>query len=74
VLITQAAIGLEPDVPGGRVRLGPLAGAPFGPIDVCGLEIAGEPVDVHVDAAGAATITGLPAGLALSPAASPGRS
>jgi glycogen debranching enzyme len=74
VLITQAVLGLESDVPGGRVRLSPLAGAPFGPIDVHGLEIAGEPVDVHVDAAGAATITGLPAGLELSPAGSPGRS
>jgi glycogen debranching enzyme len=65
VLITQAAIGLEPDVPGGRVRLDPLAGAPFGPVDVRGLELAGASVDVRVDAAGAATITGLPAGLTL---------
>jgi glycogen debranching enzyme len=65
VLITQAVLGLEPDVPGGRVRLDPLAGAPFGPLDVRGLEVAGEPIDVHVDRTGAATITGLPAGLRL---------
>jgi len=74
VLITQAAIGLEPDVPGGRVRLSPLAGAPFGPIDVRGLEIAGQPVEVRVDGNGTATISGLPAGLELNPAGSPGRS
>jgi glycogen debranching enzyme len=67
VLLLQAAIGLEPDVPGGRVRLRPLPGAPFGEIEARGLAIAGEPVDVRVDAAGAATITGLAAGLALDP-------
>jgi glycogen debranching enzyme len=65
VLITQAAIGLEPDVPGGRVHVRPLAGAPFGPIEARDLEIAGKPVDVRVDAVGAATITGLPAGVRL---------
>jgi glycogen debranching enzyme len=65
VLITQAAIGLEPDVPGGRVRLRPPAGAPFGPIEVRDLRIAGERVDVRVDTTGAATITDLPAGLEL---------
>ncbi|MGW4944368.1 amylo-alpha-1,6-glucosidase [Actinoplanes sp. NPDC004185] len=65
VLMTQAVIGLEPDVPGGRVRLRPLAGAPFGPVEVRGLSIAGTPVDVRVDATGSATVTGLPAGLTL---------
>ncbi|MFI7544609.1 glycogen debranching N-terminal domain-containing protein [Actinoplanes sp. NPDC049599] len=65
VLLAQAVIGLEADVPGGRVRLRPLAGAPFGPVEARGLEIAGEPVDVRVDAAGAATINGLAAGLRL---------
>jgi glycogen debranching enzyme len=65
VLMTQAVIGLEPDVPGGRVRLSPLAGAPFGPVEVHGLSIAGALVDVRVDATGAATVSGLPAGLAL---------
>ena len=63
VLLTQAAIGLEPDVPGGTVRLRPLAGAPFGPIEVRGLSIAGESVDVRVDAAGSATLSGLPSAL-----------
>jgi glycogen debranching enzyme len=65
VLMLQTAIGLEPDVPGGRVRLRPLAGAPFGEIAAHGLDIAGASVEVRVDAAGAATVTGLPAGLEL---------
>src|SRR5689334_15359138 len=65
MLMTQAVIGLEPDVPGGKVRLRPLAGAPFGTVEVHGLSIAGTPVDVRVDATGAATVSGLPAGLTL---------
>ncbi|AGZ45434.1 amylo-alpha-1,6-glucosidase [Actinoplanes friuliensis] len=65
VLMLQATLGLQPDVPNGRVRLDPLAGAPFGPITATGLRIAGHAVDVTVDAAGAATISGLPAGLTL---------
>jgi glycogen debranching enzyme len=67
VLMLQTAIGLEPDVPAGRVRLRPLAGAPFGTIEATGLEIAGTPVDVRVDAAGTATITGLPHHLTRQP-------
>jgi glycogen debranching enzyme len=67
VLMLQTAIGLEPDVPGGVVRLKPLAGSPFGTIEATGLEIAGTPVDVRVDAAGTATITGLPHHLTRQP-------
>jgi glycogen debranching enzyme len=57
ILLLQAALGLEPDVPAGRVRLRPLAGMP---LDVRGLRIAGRPVHVRVDAGGAARIEGLP--------------
>ncbi|MET8148076.1 glycogen debranching N-terminal domain-containing protein [Actinoplanes sp. NPDC049668] len=64
VLMLRTAIGLEPDVPGGTVRLRPLAGLPFGPLRVDGLEIAGRPVAVTVD--GSASIEGLPAGLTAS--------
>ena len=67
VLMLQTAIGLEPDVPEGRIRLRPLPGAPFGAISVSGLEIAGAAVDVRVDTSGAATITGLTSGLTLQP-------
>jgi glycogen debranching enzyme len=58
VLIVQAVLGLEPDVPAGTVRLRPPAGAPLGAIEVRGLRIGGESVDVAVDPAGRATITG----------------
>jgi glycogen debranching enzyme len=58
ILIVQAALGLEPDVPGGRVRLRPLPGMP---LEVRGLRIAGRPVDVRVDAAGAMRVDGLSA-------------
>jgi hypothetical protein len=51
----QAALGLEPDVPGGRVRLRPL---PDMPLEVRGLRIAGRPVDVRVDTTGNARIEG----------------
>ncbi|MEU7902024.1 glycogen debranching N-terminal domain-containing protein [Actinoplanes sp. NPDC049118] len=64
VLMLRTAIGLEPDVPGGTVRLSPLAGLPFGRLEARGLEIAGRPIDVTVD--GTATIDGLPAGLTVS--------
>jgi glycogen debranching enzyme len=66
VVLLQAAVGLYPDVPAGRVRLQPLAGAPFGALAVQRLRVAGRPVDVTVDRAGVATVSGLPAGLALS--------
>lgn len=65
VVIAHAALGLYPDVPGGRVLLRPLAGAPLGPLSARGLRVAGAEVSVAVDASGHATVTGLPPGLAL---------
>jgi hypothetical protein len=59
ILILRAWLGLEPDVPGGTVRLRPLPNAPA----VTGLRIAGAPV-----AFDGTTLTGLPPGL--SPALS----
>lgn len=63
VLILQTTIGLEPDVPNGRVRLNPLPGLPFGPVSARGLQVAGHPVDVTLGAH--PSITGLPAGLSV---------
>jgi len=63
VLMLQATIGLEPDVPNGRVRLRPLPGLPFGTVTARGLRIAGSPVDVTLGAD--VSITGLPAGLSV---------
>jgi glycogen debranching enzyme len=59
VLMLQATLGLEPDVPNGRVRLNPLPGSPFGAVTARGLRIAGHPVDITPGAG----LTGLPAGL-----------
>jgi glycogen debranching enzyme len=56
ILLLQATLGLEPDVPGGSVRLRPLKNRP---VEVQGLRIAGQPIDISVDAAGEATIEGL---------------
>ena len=59
----RAALGVEPDVPGGRVTFRPLPDAPFGPLTVRGLRIAGSAVDVTVRADGGIEVSGLPAGL-----------
>ena len=56
ILMLQAWLGLEPDVPNGVVRLSPLPGAP----SVTGLQIAGQPVSFDGQ-----TLTGLPDGLRL---------
>ncbi|GAA3040207.1 glycogen debranching N-terminal domain-containing protein [Streptosporangium longisporum] len=67
VTLAHAALGLRPDVPGGRVLLEPLAGAPLGAVSLSGLRVAGEPVTASVDGAGEAVVTGLPAGLSVVP-------
>lgn len=65
VAILHAAIGLYPDVPGGKAVLRPLPSAPFGALSVRGLRVAGSSVDVTVDASGTAHVTGLPHGITL---------
>ncbi|MGI5522797.1 glycogen debranching N-terminal domain-containing protein [Micromonospora sp. CA-259024] len=67
VLLLQAAIGLYPDVPGGTVRLAPLAGAELGALAVNGLRVANTPVNVTVNRTGEATVTGLPTSLTPTP-------
>ncbi|HET6531627.1 MAG TPA: glycogen debranching N-terminal domain-containing protein [Actinoplanes sp.] len=56
VLLVQASLGLDPDVPNGTVRLRPLR-----PIAVDGLRVGGRPVAVAMDG----SITGLPAGISV---------
>ncbi|HEX6499187.1 MAG TPA: glycogen debranching N-terminal domain-containing protein [Micromonosporaceae bacterium] len=60
IAILEAALGLEPDVPAGELRLRPMMGAPLGAIDARGLRIAGTSVDVAVDRDGVVTVNGLP--------------
>ncbi|WP_246266668.1 glycogen debranching N-terminal domain-containing protein [Nonomuraea typhae] len=63
IAILQAAAGIYPDVPGGRVTVRPLPGAPLGALAVRGLRVAGAAVDVTVDGYGTAQVTGLPPGI-----------
>lgn len=60
VVITHAALGLYPDVPGGTVALRPMAGAPLGAVRADGFVVAGTPVSVSVDLGGAVEIDRLP--------------
>ncbi|MDH2427457.1 glycogen debranching N-terminal domain-containing protein [Sphaerisporangium sp. TRM90804] len=66
VAVLHAAVGLYPDVPGGRVALRPMAGAPLGAITARGLRVAGADVAVTVAPDGTAVLTGLPPGLSLA--------
>ncbi|MFJ4923388.1 glycogen debranching N-terminal domain-containing protein [Streptomyces sp. NPDC088725] len=56
VLLLQAALGLEADVPGGTLRVAPLAAQGMGPLSLSGLEVAGAPLSVRLDAAGRAEV------------------
>lgn len=63
IAIVQAVLGLRPDVPSGRVELDPMPGAPLGALSIRGLRIAGVPVDVTVDRAGAVHTSGISSNL-----------
>ncbi|SDR99352.1 glycogen debranching N-terminal domain-containing protein [Actinopolymorpha singaporensis] len=53
VVMLTAALGLEPDVPGGTLRVAPAADfAEWWPLRVSGLRVAGHPLTVAVDATG----------------------
>jgi glycogen debranching enzyme len=60
VALLEAALGLEPDVPAGELRLRPMPGAPLGAIEARGLRVAGRPVAATLDTAGNLTVDGLP--------------
>ncbi len=51
VVMLQAFLGLEPDVPAGVVRLSP--STTVGALSVSGLQVAGAAFDVAIDSAGA---------------------
>lgn len=58
VAVVTAALGLEADAPGGRLRVSPPANSPFGAFRVEGLRFAGRVFAVDVDDAGAASVEG----------------
>ena len=61
----HAAVGLYPDVPGGKRAAASTGGDPLGAVTVRGLRVAGEEVDIEVDRNGAVSVTGLPAGISI---------
>lgn len=52
VVLLQAVLGLDVDVPAGRVTAVPPSGAPVGAVRVEGLQVAGRPLAVEVDRTG----------------------
>jgi glycogen debranching enzyme len=63
VAVLHAALGLEPDVPNGELRLRPMPGAPLGAIEARGLRVAGQSVAARLDGGGTVTVEGLPASI-----------
>ncbi len=57
VSVLAASLGLDPDVPGGRLVVDPPRPAPLGAVTVRGLRLAGAALDVAVDRDGHATVT-----------------
>lgn len=52
VVLLQAALGLEADVPAGALRFSPRAAEGIGPLELTGLRVAGAPLAVRLDATG----------------------
>ena len=63
--ILRSLFGLRPEVPGGVLRLAPLRPPPVGELTVRGLRVAGEPLDLHLDADGMVDVLTRPSGLRL---------
>jgi glycogen debranching enzyme len=58
-----ALLGLDVDVPGGRITFDPIAPSPVGAFRVRGLKVADGELDVTVDAEGAVTVHNGPVGI-----------
>ncbi|HET7386086.1 MAG TPA: glycogen debranching N-terminal domain-containing protein [Nocardioidaceae bacterium] len=63
VALLTAALGLEPDVPAGEIRVRALQPWPFGTLRVEGIRVAGERLDLTVDEAGNVSVDCAPSGL-----------
>ena len=73
VVVLQAMLGLQADVPAGRISLPPNGSAPVGAVYVDGMVVAGERLTIELDRQGqVASVDGLPSGLQLSSADPPG--
>jgi glycogen debranching enzyme len=65
LVVLTAVLGLEPDLPAGRVALRPLRPSPVGELTVRGLSLGGAPLDLRLTAAGEIEILTAPAGLTI---------
>lgn len=63
VALLGAALGVEPDVPGGSLGIRPMAPAPFGPLRVTGLRVAGQALELAVGSDGRVEVHSAPSGL-----------
>ncbi|GAA3186524.1 glycogen debranching N-terminal domain-containing protein [Dactylosporangium siamense] len=61
--LLTALLGLDVDVPAGRITFDPIAPSPVGAFRVRGLKVAGGELDVTVDASGAVTVHNGPVGI-----------
>jgi glycogen debranching enzyme len=57
VSVLGSALGLRPDVPGGRLEVGPPSPSPLGAVSVRGLRLGGRPLAVAVAADGSVSVT-----------------
>jgi glycogen debranching enzyme len=62
--LLTALLGLDVDVPAGRITFDPLRPSPVGALRVRGLKVAGGELDVSLDAEGAVTVHNGPVGIA----------
>ncbi|MCX9193398.1 amylo-alpha-1,6-glucosidase [Carbonactinospora thermoautotrophica] len=66
VLLLQAVLGLSADAPAGELTITPLTPFPFRHLQVRGLRVAGERLDLEVDATGSVRLLSAPAHLRLT--------
>lgn len=63
IALVSAALGIHADVPAARVRLNPMRPSPFGAIEVRGLRVGGEELDLDLAADGTVHVVRAPSGL-----------
>ena len=63
LVVLTTVLGLDPDVPTGRVTLAPLRPSPVGALTVRGLRVAGAALDLRLTAAGDIEVLAAPPGL-----------
>jgi len=74
LLLLRSMLGLDPDVPGGRVGLAPSLPPGLVPLEVTDLPLGQGKLSLSLDAAGRCTVTGSPDGLIVQLSVDPARS